>query len=155
VTVNKTEPVGDGGTPSDLSGFHFITKCDVNWADQDALRHVNHKVFLGWMESNRVAYFDRLGLWSGDPAGGIGIILAAVSCNYRLPVSYPDRVSVGLKVVKTGTRSIGMRQAIFSQKANAIAAESESTVVVYDYRINQSCAIPDAVRKLLDTVMKG
>jgi acyl-CoA thioester hydrolase len=155
MTANETAPAAEGGTPAALAGYQFITQYEVDWADQDALNHVNHKVFLGWMESNRVAYFGRLGLWAGDPNGGLGIILAAISCNYRQPVSYPDRVYIGFSVVKLGTRSIGMHQAVFSQKANVIAADSESTVVVYDYRLGQSCAIPESVRKLLTSVTNG
>jgi acyl-CoA thioester hydrolase len=101
------------------------------------------------MESNRVAFFRELGLWSDDPAGGIGIILAAISCNYRIPVTYPDTVHVGTSVKKVGSRSIGMRQVVFSEKAQAIVADSESTVVVYDYQLAQSCAIPEGLREAL------
>jgi acyl-CoA thioester hydrolase len=132
-----------------LASFHFVTTAVVNWADQDPLQHVNHKVFLGWMESNRVAYFERIGLWSDNPTGGVGIILAAICCNYRMPLSYPDRVHIGIAVTKIGTRSIGMRQVVFSEKAYGIAADSESTVVVYDYGQGQSCAIPEVVREAL------
>lgn len=146
-------PAGQDNRPAALSAFRFITSSVVNWADQDAMQHVNHKVFLGWLESNRVAYFERLGLWSEDVIDGVGIILAAVSCHYRLPLSYPDRVHIGFGVVKIGTRSIGMRQSVFSEKANAIAAESDSTVVVYDYRLGKSCAIPMGVREALTAAM--
>jgi acyl-CoA thioester hydrolase len=150
---SPTTPSGDIQEPAALSAYHFLTTASVNWADQDALKHVNHKVFLGWMESNRVAYFERLGLWLDDPTVGVGIILAAISCNYRLTVSYPDRVHIGLSISKLGSSSIGMRQAIYSERANAIVADSDSTVVVFDYRLGKSCPIPNELRAALTTAL--
>lgn len=141
--------------PGQLSEFPFVTSHAVDWADQDAFRHVNHKVFLAWMEENRLAFFSSFDLWQPDINDGIGIILGSVSCNYRRPVNYPDRVHVGIRVIRLGTRSISVQQVIWSAAAAALVADGESTVVVYDYRVGRSAPISEATRTKLSATIPG
>ena len=65
-----------------------VVEIPVQWGEQDGFGHVNNAVFIRWFESSRIEYLRLLGIRL--TANGIGPILAAVSCNFRLQVKYPD-----------------------------------------------------------------
>jgi acyl-CoA thioester hydrolase len=133
----------------DLSEFHTIVTLPLQWGDQDAFGHVNNTVYVRWCETSRVEYLIRIGLWMILP-NGLGPILASVSCDYRLPLTYPDTVHVGARVTRIGNSSFRMEHRIVSQALNAVAADAHSTVVVLDYKRNKSVRVPDAVRKAIE-----
>ena len=66
----------------------------VAWGEMDSFNHVNNIVYLRWFESARIRLFERLGLMEEMRLNAIGPILARSTCDYLLPVSYPDTVIV-------------------------------------------------------------
>jgi acyl-CoA thioester hydrolase len=107
----------------------------VAWGDMDAFGHVNNTVFLRWFETARIAYFDRAGISERKESEGIGPILARQVIDYRLPITYPDRMQVATTVTKLGNTSLTMAFRIKSlQQAGALAAEGEGVIVMLDYR---------------------
>jgi len=56
---------------------------------------------------------------------GIGPILDSISCSYKLPLNYPDTLSVGAK----------------------IAAEGDGVIVMFNYTEGKKTAIPEEIRK--------
>ena len=133
----------------DLSEFHTIVTLPLQWGDQDAFGHVNNTVYVRWCETSRVEYLIRIGLWMILP-NGLGPILASVSCDYRLPLTYPDTVHVGARVTRVGNSSFRMEHRIVSEALSAVAADAHSTVVVLDYKRNKPVRVPDAVRKAIE-----
>jgi len=81
----------------------------VQWGDQDAFGHVNNTVYLRWFESSRIEYSQRVGLAQVDATQRVAPILAAVSCNYRRQIRFPDTVLVGARIVRLGRTSMTMQ----------------------------------------------
>jgi acyl-CoA thioester hydrolase len=141
--------------PSELTLFPALIRLPVEWGDQDAFGHVNNAVYFRWFESSRIAYLERIGL--GDKHEGklssgenVGPILAAISCNYRRQIKYPDTIIVGARITRIGRSSMTMTHSVWSQQHQAIAADGESTVVVFDYNANQPRRVPDELRELIE-----
>jgi acyl-CoA thioester hydrolase len=132
-----------------LAGFPVIISWPVQWGDQDAFGHVNNAVFIRWFESGRVAYLERLGLGGSLSGKGIGPILAAINCNYRRPINYPDTVHIGTRVTKVGKSSMTIAHAIFSERLQSIAADGDSVVVMFNYDTQKSSRVPDDLRALI------
>lgn len=132
-----------------LAAFPVVIKLPVQWGDQDAFRHVNNTVYFRWFESARIAYLDQIGLSDLLESEQIGPILAAIGCNYRRPLTYPDTVHVGARITRLGTSSMTMEHRLFSEAQGVVAAEGDSTIVVLDYAQNRSCPIPAAVRQAI------
>jgi acyl-CoA thioester hydrolase len=130
-----------------LAGFHVVVSVPVQWGDQDAFAHVNNTVYFRWFEVARIAYIERIGFGDRHRAENVGPILASASCEYRRPVTYPDTVFVGVKTTRIGRSSIGMEQAIVSQKQGVVVAEGKSTLVIIDYQTHTSHAVPPLVRQ--------
>jgi len=93
--------------PDELALFPAKIRLPVQWGDQDAFGHVNNIIYFRWFESARIAYLERIGLGEkhegkADSGENIGPILAAIGCNYRKQVKYPDTVIVGARIVRIG-----------------------------------------------------
>jgi len=129
-----------------LVGYPIVLSVPVQWGDQDAFQHVNNTVYLRWCESARIAYTERTGLTELMARDRIGPILASITCHYRRPVTYPDLVRVGARVTRLGRSSLTMEHRVTSEVGGGIAADAESTLVVFDYARQAPLPIPDAVR---------
>lgn len=138
-----------------LAAFPVIVEVPVQWGDQDAIGHVNNIVPLRWFESARIAYFERLNIDSSGRADGVGFILAANNCDYRLQLTYPDVVTIGARVTKVGNTSMTFETHAFSRSENAIAVEGVSVVVLFDYPNQIKAPISDALRDAVAKLESG
>ncbi len=133
-----------------LAQFPVIISLPVQWGDQDALSHVNNIIYMRWTESSRIAYLSRTGIWDGIATATTGPILAAISCDFRLPVTFPDMVYAGARITAMGNSSFKMEHRIVSANQEAIAADLDSTLVWFDYRAGKPLALPPEVRKAIE-----
>jgi acyl-CoA thioester hydrolase len=129
-----------------LKEYPLIIDIPVAWGDMDAFQHVNNAVYFRYFESARIAYFAKLGFDETMKRDGVGPILAATQCRFRMPLTYPDTVSVGTGISQLGEDRFVMRYAVWSHERQKIAAEGDGTVVSYDYRMNRKTPIPAEVR---------
>ena len=142
-----------------LSGFPVVIDIPVAWGEMDALRHVNNIVYFRYFESARIAYFEKLRFWEFMDQTGIGPILASIQCKFKIPLTYPDAVSVGTRIPKIEQDRFVMEYRAVSHKSHAIAAEGESVVVSYNYHENKKTLLPDEMKQriltLEESVTKG
>jgi len=139
-------------TPNPLHEFPVVITLPLQWGDQDAFGHVNNTVPIRWFESARIAYLEQTVMSQMMQKGGLGPILASVTCNYRRQLHYPDRVSIGARIAKLGRSSMVMEHLVYSEKLDAVAADGTSTIVVFDYEANRPTRIPAEVRKAFEAL---
>jgi acyl-CoA thioester hydrolase len=132
-----------------LAGFPVTITLPVLWGDQDAFRHVNNTIYLRWFESSRIAYSARVGLFDRIETDRVGPILASSHCDYRRPLTYPDTVRVGAKVVRIGRTSLTFEHRIVGQAAGRVAAEGSAVLVYHDYARGESIPVPDSIREAI------
>src|SRR6266704_6392149 len=107
-------------------GAVFEHPVDVRWRDVDALGHVNHAVFLTYLEEGRDAFFSQT--LGGDPV----YVVARIEIDLRAEVRYPDRrVTVRIAVERMGTTSLTTRETIRTPSGEA-AAEARVVTVRWD-----------------------
>ena len=129
---------------------HWPIKCEipVQWGDLDAFNHVNHTVFLTWMETARMNYFIACGFDELHTSEGVGPILAGLQVDYLSPVSFPDTVTVHTTVTRIGNSSFEMGYRITSEaNGGEMAAQGRVSGVVFDYESRKSTPMPDSLRK--------
>ena len=122
----------------------------VQWGEQDWSGHINNMHFIRWFESSRIAYLMKCDV--PMTTEGVGPILAAVSCNYRKQIKYPDTVIVGARITKIGRSSMTIEHALWSTSQNELAAEGDSTVVMFDYQQQKSSPVSDSIRQKIETI---
>ena len=135
---------------ADLVGFPSVIQLPVQWGDMDAYQHVNNVVYFRWFESARIAYLDQIGLKALYHSAGIGPILAAIGCNYRRQLVYPDTVSVGARVSRIGRTSFEMEHVLVSTRQQLSIADGKSTLVTFDYQQQRPVPVPDEVRAKME-----
>jgi acyl-CoA thioester hydrolase len=130
-----------------LEGYSVVIEIPIAWGEMDSFQHVNNVVYFRYFESARIRYYEMLGLKKHKDETGIGTILGSTSCKYRLPLTYPDTVSVGAKITEIAEDRFTMKYVVVSHKHQKIAAEGDGVVVMYDYREGKKTAIPEEIRK--------
>lgn len=137
-------------TQEPLNDFNATVTIPVQWGEQDGFGHINNMHFIRWFESARIKYLQQCGVELTTE--GVGPILAAVSCNYRLQVKYPDTIVVGARVIRIGRSSLGIEHQLWSERHGAVAADGDSTVVMFDYSNQCSSPIDDTLRRRIEKI---
>jgi acyl-CoA thioester hydrolase len=130
----------------ELSAFPTVIQLPVQWGDMDSYQHVNNVVYFRWFESARIVYLEQINLKSLYHTVGIGPILAAIGCNYRRQLTYPDTVAVGARIGRIGRTSFEMEHVLYSTAQQAIVADGKSTIVTFDYKQQKPTPVPDEMR---------
>jgi acyl-CoA thioester hydrolase len=101
----------------------FEHPVDVRWRDVDALGHVNHAVFLTYLEEGRDAFYSRA--LGSDPS----YVVVRLEVDLRAEVRYPDqRVTVRIEVERVGTTSLTTRETILAPSGEVVAEARVVTV---------------------------
>ncbi len=142
---------------SELGRWPISCDIPVQWGEMDALKHVNHTVFIRWMETARMHYFVACGFTDLLEQEGIGPILAGLNVDYHAPVTFPDTVTVHTTITSIGTSSFQMGYTLTSA---ALGGQKVVTAtvsgVVFDYNANHSTPMPDSLRaRILELEASG
>ncbi len=135
-----------------LAGFPVVIDIPIAWGEMDALQHVNNIVYFRYFESARIAYFEKLRFWEFMNQTGVGPILASIQCKFKIPLTYPDTVSVGTRIPSIEQDRFVMEYRAVSHKSQAIAAEGESVVVSYNYRESKKTPLPEEMKQRILTL---
>jgi acyl-CoA thioester hydrolase len=133
-----------------LADCPVVIEIPVAWGEMDAMQHLNNIVYLRYFESVRIAYFDRLGWMVLREQTGIGPILASIQCKFKLPLTYPDTVSVGTRIPRIEHDRFSMEYWIVSHRLQKIAAEGDGVVVSFNYRENKKAPLPEEVKRRIE-----
>jgi acyl-CoA thioester hydrolase len=127
----------------------FERVVDVRWRDIDALAHVNHAVFLTYLEEARDAFYAQM--LGSDPI----YVVVRLEVNLRAEVRYPDRrVTVRLEVVQLGTTSLTTRETILTPSGE-VAADARVVTVRWDADSHKPVPFTEAERARLTEAMTG
>ena len=130
-----------------ISTYPVVIETPIAWGDMDAFQHVNNTVYFKHFESARIAYFKKINFLEIMNKTGIGPILASTQCSYRIPLTYPDNVTVGAKVNAIEKDRFMMKYTVISHKFEKAAALGEGVLVTFDYQNNKKVLVPDEIRK--------
>jgi acyl-CoA thioester hydrolase len=129
-------------------GAMFEHQVDVRWRDVDALGHVNHAVFLTYLEEGRDAFFAQT--LASDPI----YVVVRLEVDLRAEVRYPDRrVTVRIEVERLGTTSLTTRETIITL-ANEVVAEARVVTVRWDSGQRKPVPFSEAERARLEAMTR-
>ena len=139
--------VPGAGQGSERMDAIFEHPVDVRWRDVDALGHVNHAVFLTYLEEGRDAFYTQI--LGADPL----YVVARVELDLRAEVRYPDRrVTVRIAVERLGTTSLTTRETILTSSGDA-AAQARVVTVRWDAGHRKPVPFSEAERARLAAAM--
>ncbi len=136
------------GNRSDYPHHHPIT---TRWMDNDAYGHVNNVVYYSWFDTVVNQFLIAGGVLDVEKSEVVGLVVET-QCNYFASVSFPDRVSAGLRVAKLGTSSVRYEVGIFREGEDTAAAQGHFVHVYVDRATRRPVTLPQAMRTLLQTI---
>ncbi|KAF4125504.1 hypothetical protein GMORB2_4344 [Geosmithia morbida] len=127
----------------------------IAWGDMELAGHVNNVVYNRFAESSRINWFLKFAdavpvehkqAWVDllTPRG-IGLILKSIRTDYKMPLIFPDQITVLHKLVEPPTSSstdIFMEAVIISHAHQRPAARCFEDIVVYDYKRGGKANLP-------------
>ena len=126
---------------------HFLA-IPTRWMDNDAYGHVNNVTYY--------SYFDTVVNEHLINAGGLDIrdgpvvgYVVETSCRFHRPLSFPEAIDAGLRVVRLGRTSVTYEIALFSRAAEAPAATGRFVHVWVDRATERPADVPAHVRAAL------
>lgn len=132
----------------------YTHRVEVRFADCDPLGHVNHAVYLTYLEQARFGLWARLWGFTGETAmtaaGGAGLILARAECDYKAAATYGDTIDVRLGLAGIGRTSFTYDYEIVDVKTSRVMATARTVLVLYDYAAGTPVAIDEARRAMLE-----
>ncbi|MDD2058535.1 acyl-CoA thioesterase [Pseudomonas sp. GD03860] len=128
--------------------FYPIT---TRWGDHDSYGHVNNVVYHSYYESAISQFLVEEGTLDIGSSPVIGLI-AENCCSYFASISFPDRVTIGVKVAHLGNSSLRYELGLFRNDEQQASAAGYIVYVYVDRVSNRSVPIPQAVRTVLATL---
>lgn len=142
-------------SPDPLQGYPVQVEIPVAWGEMDAFGHVNNVVYFRYFESARIACFEKLGYGALAATTGLGPILAATDCRFRLPLTYPDTVIAAARIGTIGTDDFMMHYLVVSRRHGRVAAEGSGRIVSYDYEKQCKAPLTPELRARLEAFASG
>ena len=99
------------------SAFAFSHRIEVRFRDCDPMGHVNHAVYLTYLEQCRFAYWRHLTGAQAGPAARI--IIARAECDYRAPAFFGEQLEVRVSVGDIGRSSFTLTYEIVNAMTEA------------------------------------
>lgn len=117
------------------SDYRHWTPVLTRWFDNDVFGHVNNTIYYIWLDTAVCGWLMEAGLLEVDGEDLIGLVVDT-GCSYASPVSFPERVEIGLRVAKLGNSSVTYHLGVFVEGAESASAQGHFTHVYVD-RINR------------------
>ena len=142
-------PTIASATRADYRSFLAIS---TRWMDNDAYGHVNNVTYY--------SYFDTVVNEHLINVGGLDIVndpiigyVVETQCIYRKPLSFPEAIDAGMRVVKLGTSSVIYEIGIFRRGEDDAAAMGRFVHVWVDRATQRSAPIPPKIRAALEPLV--
>ena len=122
-------------------------RIEIRWVDLDVYGHVNHAVYLTYLEEARDEW---LGRALGDPEKVWDYVIAHVSIDYRRELNLEDdEVVARCRLERIGTSSLRTREGVFTREGE-LSAEAEAVLVARDRETGRSLPLTAEERAALE-----
>jgi len=134
------------GRRTEYRWFHALT---TRWIDNDVFQHVNNVNYFSYFDTAVTYYEMREGVVDLLD-GPVHCVVAEVMCRYHSSLSFPDRVTVGVRVASIGRRSVRYELGVFRNDEEVAAAEGYFVHVFVERGTQRPLAIPEPARIKLE-----
>ncbi|MCC6532909.1 MAG: acyl-CoA thioesterase [Burkholderiales bacterium] len=127
---------------------HFVA-LTTRWMDNDAYRHVNNVVYYSFFDTAVNQYMLEQGVLDLESSPTVSLVVDT-ACSFFSPLSFPDIVHCGLRVVHLGTSSVRYEIGIFRNDEPLAAARGHLVHVCCERRTLQPVPMPARLRGVLE-----
>jgi acyl-CoA thioester hydrolase len=141
---------GERREPAARSDYRYFTSITTRWNDNDQMMHVNNAVYYMYFDTAQTTFYIQSGLL--DMSTTSPYVVAESGCRHFSEVSYPDLLTVGVRVAKLGASSVRLEMGLFRNDADAASAESYFVHVFIDPQTRRPVSIPPHARAALAAI---
>ena len=131
-------------TDKPFTYYHPIT---VRYADLDPQGHVNNAVYLTYLESARLGYYQASGIWNPESGAPTGMVVAKAEIEYFEPIFLGQKLQVGVRLESLGNRSLTFAFQIEAVPGGRVLARGRSVMVTFDAEKDESRPVPPEWRE--------
>ena len=139
------------------ASYRVFVSLDTRWIDNDAYGHVNNVVYYSFFDTAVNRWLIEQGVLDIATSPAIGVVVET-QCRYFSSITFPDRVTAGLRVAHLGTSSARYEIGLFRNDEDTAAASGHFVHVYVDRATRKTVEMPAEVRQVLDanrTVVSG
>ena len=117
--------MSDRATPSARSDYLIFYSLESRWADNDIYGHINNVAYYAYFDS----VVNRFLIEEGGLRPGVDTVVGYVvnsSADYFSPASYPATLTLGLKVLRIGEKSVRWEVGVFASDESKAASLARS-----------------------------
>jgi acyl-CoA thioester hydrolase len=137
--------------PLTRAAFRHFHQIATRWLDNDAYGHVNNVVYYSWFDTVVNEYLIRAGALDIGTSPVIGLVVET-HCEYFSPISFPQTVHTGLRVVRIGRSSVRYEIGVFADAAETAAAQGHFVHVYVDRATSRPTELPAPLRAALERI---
>jgi acyl-CoA thioester hydrolase len=124
----------------------------TRWMDNDAYGHVNNVVYYAWFDTVVNRFLIEAGVLDIAASEIVGMVVET-GCRYHASVTYPEEVTIGLRVAHLGTSSVRYELAVFRAGQDVAAAQAHFVHVYVDRATQLPVPIPEDARAAMRRIM--
>ena len=128
--------------------YAHLSTIDTRWMDNDAYGHVNNVVYYSFFDTAVNRWLIERGLLDVAASPSIGLVVET-QCRYLAPITFPDRVTAGIRVARVGRSSVRYEIGLFRNDESQASAVGHFVHVYVDRVSRTSVSVPDAIRTAL------
>lgn len=136
--------------PGRRSGYRYFTSLTTRWNDNDQMMHVNNAVYYMYFDTAQTTFYIENGLL--DMRRTSPYVVAESGCRHFTEVSYPDRLTIGLRTAKLGGASLRLEMGLFRNDADIASAECFFVHVFIDPDTRRPIPIPPRARDIFAAI---
>lgn len=123
----------------------------TRWADNDVYGHVNNVVYYSYFDTAVNGFLIEASGADIRTLPAIGIV-AETGCRFLKPLSFPERIEVGLALERLGRTSIVYRIGIFREGERDAAALGRFVHVYVDAATRRPVPVPELIRSAIEAL---
>ena len=129
--------------------YRHLSTIDTRWMDNDAYGHVNNVVYYSFFDTAVNRWLVSQGVLDIANSPVIGLVVET-GCRYFAPITFPERVTAGVRAAHIGRSSVRYEIALFRDDEPEAAAAGHFVHVYVDRTTRRPSPIPDDVRRALE-----
>jgi acyl-CoA thioester hydrolase len=140
--------------PHARADYRHFRPISTRWMDNDIYGHVNNVVYYSYFDTVVNQYLIEQGVLDIERSTVVGLVVET-QCNYFSPISFPDMVHAGLRVMKLGTSSVRYEVGLFRNEESIASAQGHFVHVYVDRATRRPAPLPEVMRTALQRIAIG
>ena len=140
--------------PGSRSDYMHFQQHSTRWNDNDTYGHLNNVVHYQLFDTTVNEWLIRRGILDPRHSPIIGLV-AETGCRYFSEMSFPQRITCGLRVATLGNSSVRYEMGLFPEESEIATAEGFLIHVYVDARTRRPSTLPAATRTALSALVRG